>query len=136
MDKQVIYNKVENLRNCLSRIESKKPISFECLLEDYDLQDVICLNIERAVQLCVDIATYIISETDERAPETMRDAFDALKKMDFIDGEIAERMKKAVGFRNIAVHTYKNIDWNIVLSIVNDRLTDFKKFAQQICKKI
>ncbi|MCK5852244.1 DUF86 domain-containing protein [bacterium] len=43
-------------------------------------------------------------------------------------------MIKAVGFRNIAVHTYQDIDWEIVYSIVTKNLDDFVEFAKQITK--
>lgn len=41
-------------------------------------------------------------------------------------------MAKAAGFRNIAVHEYESIDWNIVFSIISSRLDDFRDFAQAL----
>ena len=41
-------------------------------------------------------------------------------------------MKKAVGFRNIAVHNYQEIDWEIVFNICHHKLDDFRTFAQVI----
>ncbi len=41
-------------------------------------------------------------------------------------------MKKAVGFRNIAVHNYQNINWEIVFNICHYKLDDFKNFAREI----
>jgi len=41
------------------------------LAEDYDLQDIICLNLERAVQGCVDLAAHVIADADLPAPTTM-----------------------------------------------------------------
>ena len=38
-------------------------------------------------------------------------------------------MKKAVGFRNIAIHNYDAIDWHIVHSICQRNLDDFRDFA-------
>jgi len=73
MENEVINNKIESLRKCLHRIESKKPFALNELIDDYDLQDVICLNIERSVQLCVDIAAHIISESEANAPDNMSD---------------------------------------------------------------
>jgi len=37
-----------------------------------------------------------------------------------------------VGFRNIAVHAYRTIDWNIVFDIIQNRLTDFREFARAV----
>jgi hypothetical protein len=61
MNSLVIKTKLESLRRCLDRIESKKPITLEGLLQDIDTQDILALNIERSVQLCVDIANHILS---------------------------------------------------------------------------
>jgi uncharacterized protein YutE (UPF0331/DUF86 family) len=41
-------------------------------------------------------------------------------------------MKKAVGFRSIAVHAYDSIDWNIVFAIATRRLRDFEGFARAV----
>ena len=132
MDNEVIYNKIESLRRCIQRIENKKPFEIDDLLEDYDLQDIICLNLERAVQACVDIAAHLISASNAKAPDTMSDSFTTLKKLNYINEELEKKMIKAVGFRNIAVHTYQNIDWEIVYSIVTKNLNDFVEFAKKI----
>ena len=41
-------------------------------------------------------------------------------------------LKQAVGFRNIAVHQYRDIDWAIVHGIARDRLGDFEEFARAV----
>jgi uncharacterized protein YutE (UPF0331/DUF86 family) len=53
-----------------------------------------------------------------------------LRKIGFISGDLALRMKKAVGFRNIAVHAYHEINWAMVYSIITKRLSDFVEFAK------
>ncbi|GAB1482760.1 hypothetical protein MASR2M78_15760 [Treponema sp.] len=46
--------------------------------------------------------------------------------------QLAERLSKAAGFRNIAVHEYASIDWNIVYAIVTTRLDDFRDFTRAV----
>ncbi len=41
-------------------------------------------------------------------------------------------MKKAVGFRNVAVHNYEAIDWAIVHAICHRHLSDFNEFARAV----
>ena len=41
-------------------------------------------------------------------------------------------MHKAVGFRNISVHDYRTLDWNIVYSICTKNLVDFEGFIREI----
>lgn len=132
MDRHVIEDKLERLRRCVQRIEQKRPSTAEALVTDYDLQDILSVNLERAVQLCVDIAAHIIADREVSAPTTMAAAFEALHTLHILSSDLANSMKKAVGFRNIVVHNYQEIDWRIVFNICYHKLDDFRAFAQVI----
>ena len=132
MDKDVINRKLESLRHCIARITSKMPIAREVLQSNYDLQDIIALNLERAVQICVDIAAHVMSETEMPPPSTMAEGFARLAELQILPLQLAESLQKAVAFRNILVHNYTDINWDIVTDIVTHRLTDFVQFAQAI----
>ena len=132
MDKQVIAQKLESLRKCVARIETKSPQNAETLNQDMDLQDIIALNLSRAVQLSVDIGAHIIAELDSEAPETMGKTFDTLAQAGVIAETTALNLKKAVGFRNIAVHNYERINWLIVHAITQKNLADFQAYTKQI----
>ena len=132
MDREMILNKLESLRRCVRRIRDKTPVDAQTLLEDYDTQDIISINLERAVQMCVDIASHIIADSKESPPTTMATGFDSLHKLGAISAELALRLKKAVGFRNISVHAYQEINWEIVFAIITTRLDVFSDFAAAI----
>jgi uncharacterized protein YutE (UPF0331/DUF86 family) len=132
VDLEVVEEKLESLRRCIERVSEKCPQDPEALFNDLDLQDIIVLNLSRAVQLCVDVAAHVIADLEITPPETMGSAFDALADAAVIDRELADHLKKAVGFQNIAVHNYETIDWKIVHSIAKKRLVDFSDFAGRI----
>ncbi len=134
MDRSLIEEKLESLRRCLQRIALKCPASAETLATDLDAQDIVSLNLTRAVQLSVDIAAHLISSRDIPAPDTMGQAFDALADADLVPRELALRLKKAVGFRNLAVHDYGAINWFIVHAICQHGVDDFREFALTILK--
>jgi len=134
MDRDVVLNKLESLRRCIKRVEDKTPATYQELVDDYDLQDIIALNLERAVQISVDIGLHIISDLEMPPPETMAETFKVLEKAEVLESRVAERMSKAVGFRNTAVHAYQELDWHIVFSIATLNLEDFKDFARQVMK--
>jgi uncharacterized protein YutE (UPF0331/DUF86 family) len=136
MDRDVVLNKLESLRRSVTRVQDKIPSSYEQLAADYDLQDIIVLNLERSVQLCVDIGLHIISDLEMPAPETMARTFEVLERAGCLNPVVAERMAKAVGFRNTAVHTYQEIDWQIVYGIATKHLDDFREFSRQVLKFI
>ncbi|MEW6590435.1 MAG: DUF86 domain-containing protein [Pseudomonadota bacterium] len=132
MDRQIIEQKLESLRRCLDRIQEKTPPTATALADNPDAQDVLTLNLTRAVQLCVDIGTHLISSSELPAPDTMGQTFDALVSMSVIAPELALRLKKAVGFRNISIHNYEAIDWQITYLIATRQLGDFSAFAAAI----
>ncbi len=136
MDNMLIFNKIESLRRCINRIREKTPETVGQLESDLDLQDIITVNLERAVQMSVDIASHIIADIESPAPETMAEAFVILWKNSFITGDISEKMQKAVAFRNIAVHAYQKMNWNIVHKIAKDGIKDFVEFARQVTEKM
>jgi uncharacterized protein YutE (UPF0331/DUF86 family) len=132
MDRVVIDEKLETLRYCIARIAKKCPAELEQLQDNADLQDIIVLNLTRSIQLCVDIATHIISASEETVPSTMAEALGKLAHLNVIDDPLAGALRKAVGFRNLAVHNYADIDWSIVHAICSRHADDFRRFASAI----
>lgn len=132
MDKRLIGEKIEALRVCVKRVETKCPPDADTLAADLDLQDIVAVNLTRAVQLCVDIGAHIISGSEAPPPDTMGAVFDTLANLGVLSDDLASAMKKAVGFRNIAVHSYQAIDWKIVFAICQDDLDNFKGFAKLV----
>lgn len=51
-----------------------------------------------------------------------------------ISTQSAQRLRKAVGFRNLAVHEYARIDWDIVHAILLHHLDDFSTFAHEVSR--
>ncbi|MEK7792392.1 MAG: DUF86 domain-containing protein [Pseudomonadota bacterium] len=134
MDQLMLAEKIESLRRCIQRIEDKRPDTIDLLIQDLDLQDILVINLTRAVQLCVDIGSHIISTTNEPSPQTMGEVFTTLNKLGAITFDTCEQLKKAIGFRNIAVHHYEAINWEIVDAICQNSLQDFRRFAQEISR--
>jgi len=66
----------------------------------------------------------------------MAENFRILQDLNILSPSLAERMIKSVGFRNIAVHSYQLIDWNIVYQICRHRLGDFRQFAQLVAERL
>lgn len=136
MDRLILAEKLESLRRCVRRVEERRAESAEELAEDPDRQDIVSLNLTRAVQLCVDMAAHVLVDRSRPAPHTMGEAFDLLAAEGVIDQEIAQRMRAAVGFRNIAVHAYQRIDWEIVHAISYEGLDDFRRFAEGVARVV
>lgn len=98
MNNEIVSAKITSLKRCVDRIAGKAPGKKETLEKDYDLQDIVSLNLQRSVQICVDIAAHIIAELDLRPPGSMAESFDRLHEAGILSEDIAERMKKISRF--------------------------------------
>ncbi len=127
-----MQRKLEALRHCLGRVRERRPASASMLAADEDLQDVLVLNLSRAVQLCVDIAAHRLADSKQPVPATMGETFTTLAASGALEADLARRLRRAVGFRNIAVHNYEAIDWDIVFALTGESLADFEQFASQV----
>lgn len=136
MDRALIERKLELLRGHLARVRDKRPLSAGVLAADADLQDVIVLNLSRAVQTCVDIGAHMVVDTGLPPPATMGETFDRMAATQLIDAELATRLRRAVGFRNLAVHAYESIDWALVHLLSGAPLADFDHFAAAVVRAL
>ncbi len=132
MDWSVIDQKLESLRRALRRVEEKCPHDADTLANDVDAQDILSLNLTRAVQICVDIGAHLVAGTELPPPDTMGHTFDVLTEAGMISADLAARMKRAVGFRNVAVHNYEAMNWVMVYTIARVRVPDFEEFAKAV----
>lgn len=130
----VVLTKLEQIQNCILRIESKVPFTVEELKNDFDLQDVVSLNLQRAIQVSVDLGAYILSQSDEKAPQTMAETFRILASKKNISPELADLLVKSVGLRNALVHEYDGIKWDIVHEVATQHLDVFRQFVKAISK--
>ncbi len=127
----VIINKYDSIKRCIKRIEEEYEGNIENLY-DYKKLDPIVLNIQRACEASIDMAMYIVSNRKLGIPQTKKEAFIKLEENKLISEEISKNMQKMIGFRNIAIHEYKQIDEEILADIIENHLTDLIDFAKAI----
>ena len=120
----VVLSKINIIKNCMMAIEKAtlKENDPDFLLSIYEL------NLQRAVQACIDLANVVIAKEGLGLPNTYRQSFEILNKHYIIDGSITAKLVSMVGFRNISVHDYGEIKPEIVHSIVKNHLPDFEIF--------
>ncbi len=125
---EVIKKRLNQLTSSLNKMERFKEISLDEFLKDDIVQDVVEYNLFIAINMMVDIATYIVVDNNMRSPETLGGAFDILNKEKYLTDKEAKIYRNMVGLRNILSHEYVNIDKNIIHNILKSNLIDIKKF--------
>ena len=76
--------------------------------------------------------------SDERLgePRTSRELFDLLERAGWIHAPLAGILRNMVGFRNVLVHGYDDVDLSIVRDVVDHRLDDLLQFVTVVRKRI
>ena len=128
----VVLNKIQTIERCLKRIREEYVGFEDSFEENFTKQDSVILNLERVSQASIDIATHIVKVKGLGLPNTSRELFDLLLENGIITENISKQMKGMVGFRNIAVHDYQNLNIEIVVAIVEKHLGDFEGFVKEI----
>ena len=131
----IILNKIESIKRCIKRILEEYDNKEDNLL-NYTKQDSIVLNLQRACELSIDLSNCLVSKYSLGIPQSSRESFEILSKHGIIDDLTSLRMKKMVGFRNIAVHEYQLINEKILSSIINNNLSDFENFYIQLLEYV
>ncbi|MBB4073842.1 uncharacterized protein YutE (UPF0331/DUF86 family) [Anoxybacillus voinovskiensis] len=127
----VILNKISVIERCMKRIHEEYENNPKHL-ENYTKQDSIVLNLQRACEASIDLAMHIVAQKKLGLPQTSRDAFTLLEQHGIISSSLSQKMKAMVGFRNIAVHDYQELNLTILQKILDDHLTDFTEFTKTI----
>ena len=130
-NKAVIINKFESIQRCINRINEEYEGNPDNL-EDYRKMDAIVLNLQRACEVTTDIAMYLVSTRKLGVPQAKKEAFELLEQNNLISNKMCEKMKNMIGFRNIAIHDYKQIDEEILRDVIENHLSDLVEFAREI----
>jgi uncharacterized protein YutE (UPF0331/DUF86 family) len=127
----VFLNKAQSIERCIKRIQEEYT-NFEQFSNNFTKQDSIILNILRACETAIDMGTRTIRLGRLGLPKNSHDVFTLLQQANIISMEICKKMQAMVGFRNIAVHEYININLNIVKIIIETNLHDILEFSKVI----
>jgi len=128
----VTINKVAIIERSLKRIKEEYLGHEDVFQNNFTKQDSVVLNINRAIQVAIDLAMHIVRINKLGIPQNSRDVFVMLADANFIKKTTSNLMQKMVGFRNIAIHDYQSLNIEIVITIINDHLNDFKEFISEI----
>lgn len=131
MPDDVVMQKLASIDRCLRAIHAYLGGDLTKLQEPIVL-DAVVLNLQRACEQAIDAACREVSRRGLGVPADSADAFTLLERERLVSPEVAERMRRMVGFRNIAVHEYRKLDPLIVRTVVEHRLGDFLALCREL----
>lgn len=74
-----------------------------------------------AIEACIDSAQHVVADRGLGVPDSNAGAFRALAGAGLLDDDVAAAMAAAVGFRNVLVHGYAEVDDERVVAHLEHR---------------
>ncbi len=129
----VVLNKKESIERCIRQIRRYYAEPSELpFAEDFLKQDAIALNLQRAAEQCIDLANHVVRVKRLGIPKQSRDGFGMLRTAGVISVSLARNLEGMVGFRNVLVHDYQNLNLDVMVDVIEHRLDDFIAFTVRV----
>lgn len=125
-----ILNKKVSIERCIQQIQAYYTLDTGLpFAADYLRQDAIAMNLQRACELTIDIANYLVKRKRLGLPQSSRESFEILHQAGLLSTEQLRGLQAMVGFRNTLVHQYQALSLDIMVDVIEHRLSDMLDFA-------
>lgn len=132
---EVHLAKAASIQRSVQRARQELVAAGELFAENLTRQDAAVLNVLRACETAIDLANAIVRERHLGIPQSSRDSFRLLAEAGAIPVGLAGRLQKMVGFRNVAVHRYRDLDLAVLASVIRNDLEDLLRFAEGVARQ-
>jgi uncharacterized protein YutE (UPF0331/DUF86 family) len=112
-------------------LEQYAAVDAEELLADRVRMGDLKYTYQTCIEACIDAAQHVVAAAGLGAPASNAEAFRLLGVAGMIDAELATTMAGAVGFRNILVHGYAEVDDHRVVEHL-DQLPELRRFVRDL----
>ena len=127
---EVIRKRLDKLNEYLTILER---------MRNYDLDDFLgnperYASVERFLQLAIetinDMASHVIAQQELGAVNASRDIPRLFQTRGYIDQSLEQQWIRMIGFRNILVHDYLEVNRTIVYEVLQDNLVDLRQLEK------
>ncbi len=130
----VVLNKGAIIERCIRRVHAEYRLN--AALDDFTHIDAMTLNIERACQAAIDLAMYVIARDHLGMPQASADAFRLLGDSNRLTAATVRSMRAMTGFRNVAIHQYRDLDLDVLRAIATDHWRTLVTFCAELGVRI
>jgi uncharacterized protein YutE (UPF0331/DUF86 family) len=129
-DAALLAKRLARVETCVTELRTMaRP---DAIPHDLREQRFVEHTLQLAIQAALDVASHVVSDGRLGEPRTNRELFDLLARHGWIPRPLAESLGRMVGFRNVLVHGYDDVDLGVVQDVVTNRLGDLLAFVEAI----
>jgi uncharacterized protein YutE (UPF0331/DUF86 family) len=128
LDRDVLAEKAQAVARHLARVAERLPADAAGLRPATDASDAVVLHLWQATQIVIDLAVSACLHLRLGAPSGYAEAFRRLHDAGVVDRELADRLARAAGFRNVVADAYETLDMVRVFRAAHDGPADLRAF--------
>ncbi len=117
--------------NIKELFDLKEKVSFEDIKKNKPDEWSIRYGLFESIQIVIDIACHIVSKYNLGNPKSYAECIEILESEKYIDSTLSGKLKGMIGFRNILIHDYIQIELKKLYGMLNN-IDDFKNFISAI----
>lgn len=136
IDTAVLAERTMAVERHLARVAARLPASADSLRPASDASDAVVLHLWQATQIVIDLAMSACLVLRLGTPSSYADAFRRLERADVVDAELADRLVRAAGFRNLVAHAYESLDLTRVHAAATRGPADLLRFLGHLKDRI
>ena len=131
---EVITKRLQKLDEYINILRTLKRYSYEEFIADPEHYGSVERFLQLALETIADIGNHIISDLELGVVNWHRDIPAILREKGHITPQMEENWIRTIGFRNILVHDYLDIDRRAVYDVLQNNLDDFEKIKTSFGK--
>jgi uncharacterized protein YutE (UPF0331/DUF86 family) len=136
LDRETFAEKAAVIERHLARVAERLPSDPEEFRPMTDTSDAVILHLWQAVQAVLDLAASACIHYRLRTPQNYGEAFQQLAEAEILEPELAARLTRAAGFRNLVAHAYEDIDMERVYRAAQDGPSDLRAFLAALAGRL
>lgn len=133
-DPQVLAERIAAVDRHLNRVAAQLPDRAPDLRPATEASDAVVLHLWQAVQITIDLALSWCVRAGLGAPPTYADAFRRLGSAGLLEADLAGRLVRAAGFRNVLVDAYADLDLARVHAAATSGPADLRAFLAALVR--
>ena len=134
VDEEIVVDKLRYINEYTNDLKEMRGLSKQEYVADIVTQRAVERTFMTLIQACIDLAQHIRAAEDLSPSGTAKREVEALGDAAILSSETTEKIKEAVGFRNILTHRYGDVNHDIVYDVLHNDLQWFERFQQDIAQ--
>ncbi|HXO42121.1 MAG TPA: DUF86 domain-containing protein [Thermoanaerobaculia bacterium] len=136
VDRDALSSRLDALETYLAELRGFLTGSRDEFVREPSVHHLAERYLHLACESVLDISHHVIADQGYRQAGSYKDAIDVLQQEGLLDADLAGRLKRWMGLRNLLVHLYLEIDHGRIYDAISEDLDDLHSFTSRMARML